>query len=316
MNLLIVGVIFLVFLIGFTSLYFVNDWYLAQYDLEKRNVVRLNQMDPDESKIILLGNSRVQRLNVPYMQNYLEENDINSKIHPVTTPGATISNRIILLEPIIRANPDMVVIGVDINDLRRNTAEMELLFQQKQNPLPNPQRSIHNFLDTDAWFLINTQNFKNPKLFSLKIIDMMFPKEKTKATTPRVVFNATHMADDEEMKVSLKRYRFWGLVPVTDNSHFIGLEKIINELSQNEIKTVIFVTPRPGLYIETVPPKDLENFFSLLDKLNEKYDVPVYSFYDKYAEMKIFMDAGHVGDSTEGLIFSEDVAKSIIKEWK
>ena len=93
-----------------------------------------------------------------------------------------------------------------------------------------------------------------------------------------------------------------------------AINTIISELQSNEIKVVIFTTPLHKLYIESLSDSQKEQFNKLLKDLTKKYNIEIYKFEEKYSELNVWQDPGHISYYENITIYNEGIASMIIKE--
>ena len=60
--------------------------------------------------------------------------------------------------------------------------------------------------------------------------------------------------------------------------------------------------------------KDQQNFHLNVNRIINQTQTPYYPLDENYSQLEIWSDVHHVTTDEKGLIFSEDVAKIIIKE--
>jgi len=310
-------VLAITFLLAISIVYFTNEWYLSNYDRVKKIMNTMKDTtDNNEKKIFLVGNSRLGVINSEFITNYISNMGNQINIQGVAIQGAQPEDQLKLLKIIVSTNTEMVLIGVDIVDLIQHKDHVFLVDQNipsPENKLFDPKQFFNNNIVLDNFFGFDTYNLKNPKLTSLMMIDLLLPKNDK---TEKIPWDRTRVLNHTEMfeHVNSKGHHFSGGLKIADNPAMFAIEKIINVLSENEIKTVVIIMPRPQEFIDTISKKDLENYFLLIDKIQNTTPARVYSLFDKYAELEIFLDDSHVASTPEGLIYSEDVAKIILKE--
>jgi len=315
-NIKLTMIIVFVLLFSFSIIYLTNFWYLSNYDPVKKKINDMNYgIENNKKQIFIVGNSRIGVVNFEFLNNTLHQtsNQFNIQVVPMT--GAVLEHQLMFLKKIVSMNPDLVLIGVDIEDLQQKEKQGFLIEQNiptNQKKLLDPKKFFNNnnlleIFSFDSYYL------KNPKLTTLMIIDLFFQKnDKTEETT----WDRTKILNHTQMLAiaNSNEHRFKGSFRITDNPSILALEKIIDVLSENEIKTVIVFMPRPQEFIDTIPKRDLENYLLFIDKIKTTTPAHVYSLFDDYSNLEIFLDPSHVASTPEGLIYSIDVAEIILKE--
>jgi len=107
---------------------------------------------------------------------------------------------------------------------------------------------------------------------------------------------------------------FTGYENKKENFEAYELRRNITFLQNNNLKVVLFSAPHPGVYLDILDDSDLEIFTSVLDDISNEFDIPVYHFYDKYADLNIWEDYNHLSLHKNGTIYSSDLAKIILSE--
>jgi len=316
MNLKIVFVVLISFVVGFTSLYVVNLIFLAEHDLEKQfNPIFEDSFDNNGRKVYVLGDSRIGVLNYTFINNYLHENGYDVEVYKMGVPGARAVDRLPILDTIISTKPDLVLIGAGLVDwqyLPISGINNEILNKPKSSFF-DTQQFFENQIILGKFLGIDFYNFKNPKLTSLKIIDMLLP-DGSENQLPPFKREPMKTIGPEKMQEQLKIHGFKGRISTENNPNTVALEIIIDKLEKNEIKVAIFILPRHQMFLDTVPHIEKINFFDNIDQIKGKTDVQIYSLFDKYAEQDIWQDHVHVTNGPKGIIYSEDVIKMIIQE--
>ena len=127
----------------------------------------------------------------------------------------------------------------------------------------------------------------------------------------------SRIATDEEIKREITEYKQTGPLDIKEsNSQVIAFEKIISKLREHNIRVIIFSTPENRLMLEGYRPSDVEDFNSIVQETAKKYGAEFYSLTDRYADLKIWSDSNHITTNPRGLIYSEDIAKMILGEFK
>ena len=52
----------------------------------------------------------------------------------------------------------------------------------------------------------------------------------------------------------------------------------------------------------------------ILDEISSEFDIPIYNFTNNYASLDIWADPSHVAFNKNSIIYSDDIAKMILKE--
>jgi hypothetical protein len=112
MNLKIITVLGICFVLGLTSLYFVNDWYRSNYDVEKfQDMWYSKSFSQDRDKIFLMGSSHVVRLMPSAIQEMLLKEGFDYDIYNLGFPGDSHVSKKKYLEKIISIHPEIIAFG-------------------------------------------------------------------------------------------------------------------------------------------------------------------------------------------------------------
>ena len=79
---------------------------------------------------------------------------------------------------------------------------------------------------------------------------------------------------------------------------------------------LLFKTPHHKYYIENVPESTLRDYDTVLNEISKELNVDVYDYFDRYADMPIWVDLEHVSYNDESSIYTDDVTKMILLEIK
>ena len=112
--------------------------------------------------------------------------------------------------------------------------------------------------------------------------------------------------------VEKRNPEFYGIDPNT-NREFDALKELIKELENKDIKVVIFATPKSNVYLNWLDEEDKQIFDEMLTEISNS-EISVYKQYDKYADLNIWTDIVHIVENESGIVYSNDIAKIVLKE--
>ena len=92
------------------------------------------------------------------------------------------------------------------------------------------------------------------------------------------------------------------------------IRKIIEKLQESNIKVVLFITPLHENFISSIHESEKRKLYDIVNKSAKDFNLDVYDFHDKYAELPIWLDVNHVAYHKDSMIYSDDVAEMIILE--
>lgn len=311
--------------ITFTLIYFYvdsfsNHLYKTRIDLESKFY---SQLDSDKKKIFLLGSSHVGRLNETHIQEYLHDNNSDYEVYNLAYGAETPRNRLLYLDSMISAKPDIVVIGVGYRDFLEGSipSDPTLLGINFPNPPADFKygiRSIGNFLNYDF------DNFRSPQLVFRYLVRDTFDFNKTPdwvgnftKTKPFYPFEShkTIILNDTQLQKMGEGFNFkQNSLPSYDNSQDVyALNQLIETLNKNDIRVILFSTPHVKSYTDNIRSNFGDTFDDILERFSQD-GVPVYLLRDKYIDLPIWSDSHHIAINSKSLIYSTDIAEIILNE--
>lgn len=270
------------------------------------------EFEPDKKIILLLGSSNVGQLNVAKINEIVSSQHTDYEIFNLAYNADTPKIRFNSIEETISLKPKYVFYGVSFIDFRSPT-EKENIFDIKfsfAQLLPN-----------------NTIEKFNPKFNTIEKIKEtfvstdLFPPPRKFFSVPNTPFfeyneDSTTILTEDELKRGLPLSGVYASeINLTDDHQEVQhFEKIISEFQKNNIKVVIFTTPVHNLYYNALSDSVKDDFNKLLERISNDYDVKIYDFSNEFGDMDIYWDLIHVSYNEKSLVYSESVAKIILKE--
>ena len=270
------------------------------------------EFDPNKKIIFLLGSSNVGQLNVTKINEMVSSQHNDYEIFNLAYNADTPKIRFKSVEEIISLKPKYVLYGVSFIDFK-HPIEKENIFDIKfsfAQLLPN-----------------NTIEKFNPKFNTVEKIKEtfistgLFPPPRKIFSVPNTPFfeyneDSTKIMTEDELKRELPLSGVYASeINLTgDHQEVQHFEKIISEFQKNNIKVVVFTTPVPNLYYNALSDSVKDDFNKLLEKVSNDYDVEIYNFSNEFGDMDIYWDLIHVSYNEKSLVYSESVAKIILKE--
>lgn len=301
--------------------------YVANYDpFVKWTHLITSTNSIDQNKIFLIGSSQVGVINATYVQNYLIENNQNFNVYNLAIDGDTPFSRLNDVDKLISLHPHLVIYGIGLRDLEKESSTQVSSITTMEKPmsiLPSPHDMFQNLLLPVNEFISSKLDITTSPLVTTQKIFDHFLKIHQKsydihAKTPFIMhsYSNTIIRSQEEIKQDFSKsssLQYTGVVS-SDDKQVIALKKIIDKLQSNNIKIVFFTTPYPAAYLETIDRTDLNNFYSIMEKLSQSHNVKIYDFQDKYAKLNIWQDLNHVAVNEDSIIYTDDVSKMILAE--
>lgn len=274
----------------------------------------------NQKNIFIIGSSQIQALNPNFIREDLLKNNQDYHVYNLGIATDLPKSRLKTVDWIISSKPAIVVYGISDRDFEIRGAEASI--ENQVNYLPDPHDVIEEWLYAP---LINFQDqfyfLQSPKL---DFLTLTFGGNSTGMNIRHGFAPDPHryaiyienqnwpIANDTTLEAEGPQYPLHKILPLEKNANFIAFQEIVNKLRGNKIHLIIFIIPQEHHRLEKL--HDVEPFNLVLEKLSQQYhDVPIYSLWDKYADLHIWQDPGHVVMNTKKTtrIYSDDVAKMI-----
>jgi len=272
--------------------------------------------NPNLKKIFIFGASDVVELNNTFINDYVSKYHNDTIFYNLGEAGDTPERRLSMLNHIISLKPEMVFYGLTYWDFDSSQENFKIL--------PDPQTIFSNSFSLDT-FGINLSQL-NPQLTTLMVIrgpleDMKLMKSHEKGTidanTPFFSYMKSDMTLSSESEIETDYSKSSAnLLHITfsDNPNVKAVDEIIKKLQENNIKVVIFTTPLHRVYLDGLSESNKNSFNFIVSELQDKYNLKIYNFTTKYADLPIWRNSNHVTHSNNGIIYSKDVANMILNE--
>jgi hypothetical protein len=323
--------IFIALIVAVTITYFVNDLYNTPYQLTQSQKLFYSQkFEPEQKKIFLIGSSQVHRINATIVENQISQTYQDYKIYNLGIGADKTSERIVHLPEMIESKPVLVVYGITFRDLKDfdkiQTPIVDVIGTNKPiEVLPEPWIFLYDWIPNNI--KIDFSNFDNPQITTIKIFEMLTDlinvndTQSYLANTPFEKYfpGRNKIKDENSLRKDLqermaKGTLFSGYDSGADDINTKDLKKIISELKKNDIEVILFSTPFSRIYLDKIDNTDIEIFEDALQKISDEFDVKIYHFYDKYADMNVWLDISHVSSNQNASIYSTDIADIILNE--
>jgi len=335
--------VFVVLIVALSITYFTNDLYKPHVELSQAEKLSYYQkFEPEQKKIFLIGSSHVFRINATIIENHISQTYPDYEIYNLAYGGDTPSKRIEHLQKMIESKPVLVVYGVTFRDFIGKLPQVPIVDVNRtvnQAPiddvigtnkpvealLPEPWVFLYKWIPNNVE--IDFTNFDNPQRTTLRIFAMLQSENNPKVTimdfenTPfRKYAPSVHIISNEKflkqkLEEKIMRNSFFSGYTSDANDHSNeDLKKIILELKKNDIEVILFSTPLSRIYLDKIDSDDIEIFKEVLQNISNEFDVKIYHFYDKYADLNVWNDISHVSTHQKASIYSTDIANIILNE--
>ena len=227
----------------------------------------------------------------------------------------TPERRLESLDKLISLKPTLVLYGISYRDF-----SIPII---NNNLFPDPKLYFHDFVSS---FGTNLE-INNPKLITLEYIRnaqsnsiLFVPTEEiTFPNTPFFIYYAPSQMNivnetELEKRAFTSEAASINIVEPSINRQTISLIKLVNGLERNGAKVVLFTTPLHKFYLEELTNSQNETFNKTLEKISDESRVKIYNLTEKYSDLPIWINVGHVAFNKNSLIYSDDISKIIEEE--
>ncbi len=282
-----------------------------------------NEFDSEKKHVFILGASTVAHVNTTYINEYINNPEIN--VYNLAVPADRPTERLETINKLASVKPALVVYGLSFRDFTPTSSSDD--FRKNANPpsyLPNPQNYIENILNP---ILIEPElmKFKSPKFVTLSIIKNALGVSgerplRGELTDQKPFFDfdkeeRREILNETQMKIKMNSLsKFHPIGSPDSNVQILAMKKILNVLKDNDIKFVIYTTPYHPMFLELDSGKDHVLFDLILENLSHEFDFKIYDIKDKYADLNIWNDSFHITMHEKGNIHNEDVGDLILNE--
>jgi len=307
-------------------IYLVNESYASQFEYqnmekwEKRFYTQ--NFDPEQKKIFLIGSSHTEKSDTIFIEKSLMEQSYDYEVYNLAYMGSQPATRVSSIDLIIQTKPDLVVYGLEFlsfwpHPLSGSSQSLETVKQNTESLLPEPKELFSNVTQDWESNFIDFENFKNPKLTTLKIIDVIRGEHKFQyqgGKHPFGPYGPDRVMTYEELQKNVEEFPFLHFVD-NDSKHIDAMKKMIKKFQENNIPVIIFTTPHHELYLKTISEQDKKNYFLIIDSLVKEFGIKHYDFHDRYSDLETWANGDHIaGISIGSMAYSEDIVEIIIKE--
>ena len=296
------------FLICF-SLFFILYSFSPDIHTDRKNHSFYNEkFDTDKKIFFIMGSSHVGQLNTTHIVNHIHSFYPQYDVYNLAVNADKPKERFEDVEKIIALSPTIIFYGISYRDFSSSFDE----------PVPYSIQAI-----TKTFYDFEVDSI-NPKFVTLKFLrnilgDSNSSKDPkfSRINTPfnELGVRQTEIISDKELILQSESRRVKDTkIIIENNEQVIFLKKFLEKMEENKIKVVLFSTPLNKHYIENLPISTKNSFELILDEISSDFDLQIYDYSNKYRELDLWQNLGHVAYNTNSLIFSIDVAKMIEKE--
>ena len=269
----------------------------------------------DTNTVFLIGSSHLGSANVTSI-NQLVLSKTKNLENPITVYnlaafGDYPTKRLESIKDIISTSPKVIFYQISYRDF-------QFTYKENEDIIPI---NFKELLFSKIYSIFKNHIPVNPQelLFSIlrpiqgSVSPILEESLSTNDKTPFYHYTKFKIKSQEELKSELSPVTEWDDSKIEDEN-FIALKKIIEELEKSNIKIVIFTSPLHEYYLETLSQKQKDDFSSLLNNLEEEYNLRIYNFEDRYHDLDVWGNISHISYYKNVTIYNEDIANMIIGE--
>lgn len=301
--------LFLSTVIATMSLLFVlNNYPSTTFQEIEKNTFFNKDFDVNEKKIFIFGASQTGRINSIHVDDIISKSFENYSVYNLSYDGDLPKTRHKLLTQTLSLEPEIIFYGVSYRDFANIESKQSSDF------------SLIKYVD-----IITNNKYEldslNPKLATLKAIKELTPGKSLSSENRIVLSNsplmtlstpATKIKPQNELDKSVI------LIPpqidVEQNEQVNYFQKSILQIKNKDIPIIIFTTPLSQSYLDNISDSDKQNLKYILNEISAEFNIPIYNFTNNYASLDIWADPSHVAFNKNSIIYSDDIAKMILKE--
>lgn len=307
---IIISVLF-AFIIVLSTLFYLHNVYPDPNVISAEHPFFFQEFDPNIKKIFIIGSSHVGQINNTHIIENISKKYNYYSVYNLAIAGDSPNRREKLNQPIISLKPEIIFYGINYRDF---------LYPYDKNILPDFKQI------TDEKIQIANIELKqiNPKSITLRAVLNIFSpsgifdkkNEISIQNTPFFKLENEHLiiSDNEDIQRLTETHKT-SIIRISSSSYRVdSFEKIISDFKKNGIKTVIFITPVHQNYLELIPEKEKDTFYSILESISQKYDVKIYDFSQNYVNEQVWENLTHLAYNKKSSVYYDDLSEMIILE--
>ena len=295
---------------------FYQEQEIALIEDEKNYYSSIKEID---HKIFLVGGSHISAINPFFIEEFLGENNEEYEVFNLSKMANRPLREIKNIDLLISAEPEIVVYGISARDFATIQSINKPTVKSNQ-PLPDPSLFFKNWLNIQNSELLILQPDFSPKLITLKELRGKTVNSQDYIKAPFFRFDYKRdfnvMVDEKLQLQAIRDAKPAEFTSIDKNQDFLSLKKIITHLQENNIKIILFTTPQHKYVYDLVATSEKQAFEKIIVELEKSNNLEIYRFTEKYSDLEIWRNPTHIVVSNSVSIFSDDIAKLILKELK
>ena len=295
--------------------------------------------DSGEKRVFLIGSSYVERLNSTYIKQYLSENGLQQfQVYNIAKNGAgNPSQQSQFLESMVASHPAVVVYGLGFRELGylpyTNTSPKCVstggIFSKTDDKASFSTPSVQDAATyLEKIIPVQTDYFSNipdPKHVTVDFLKSHFEENASDVQTNNStsgILNENFVEKRDPQFINIRSLAEINkpldytvrVCPENMNNELTELGKMVSVFKKNNVKVILFIPPFSQSYLNAVGAEDIHVFLAALEKFSNGNDLPLYDLHDKYVNLNIWADVQHVAQNPQVVVYSDDIAKIILKE--
>ena len=295
---------------------FYQEQEIALIEDEKNYYSSIKEID---HKIFLVGGSHISAINPFFIEEFLGENNEEYEVFNLSKMANRPLREIKNIDLLISAEPEIVVYGISARDFATIQSINKPTVKSNQ-PLPDPSLFFKNWLNIQNSELLILQPDFSPKLITLKELRGKTVNSQDYIKAPFFRFDYKRdfnvMVDEKLQLQAIRDAKPVEITSIDKNQDLLSLKKIITHLQENNIKIILFTTPQHKYVYDLVATSEKQAFEKIIVELEKSNNLEIHRFTEKYSDLEIWRNPTHIVVSKSASIFSDDIAKLILKELK
>ena len=274
-------------------------------------------------EIYFIGTSQVKEgIDCYIIEDYLNISKISYAGYNLAVEADSPLRRLTELDPIIKSKPEIVIIGVQIRDIYKNSdiQDSRLMLLSNKITLDNTSAELFDakelgLLNLDPVTKVTSKRIYIVSFFNYLTLNKIFPNSMAdyeyRKNFKNPYRNVENLSINEKIDIlnhdeTLNDTLFLEYYGSSTNK--LALRHIVQELQKNNITVIIISMPSDPLKSTYISNATRNNYFAYLDSLN----VPYYDFENRYPS-SYFHDLTHMNEQGR-TSFSRDIAGIIIRQ--
>jgi len=282
-----------------------------------------NNNNTNASEIYFIGTSQVKEgIDCYIIEDYLNNSNLSYAIYNLAVNADSPLRRLTELDLIIKSKPEMVIIGIQIRDIYKNSdiQDSRLMLLSNKITLDNTSAGLFDakelrLLNLDPVTKVISKRIYIFSFFNYVTLNKIYPNSiadyEYRNNFKNPYKNVENLSINEKIDIlhhdqTLNDTLFLEYYGSSTNK--LALRHIVQELQKNKITVIIISMPSDPLKSTYISNATRNDYFAYLDSLNVTY----YDFENRYPS-SYFHDLTHMNEQGR-TAFSRDIAEIIIRQ--